>query len=97
MMLCLNMYRTAIEGLWIELCNLNEQSILNNEKTRRFSIVTTWFILSLLIAIFIPNITIVIHYLGALAGAFMFIFPGKYFPESILCVNFKISFNRYLI
>ena len=72
------MYRTAIEGLWIELFNLDEQRILNNEKTRRFFIVTTWFILSLLIAIFIPNITVVIHYLGALAGAFMFIFPGKH-------------------
>ena len=31
---------------------------------------------SLLIAIYVPNITVVINYLGALAGAFMFVFPG---------------------
>jgi len=68
--------RTAIEGLWIELFHLDNQTIVNMEKRRRVIIVTVWFVLSLLIALFIPNITIVIGYLGALAGAFMFIFPG---------------------
>jgi sodium-coupled neutral amino acid transporter 7/8 len=68
--------RTAIEGLWIEIFHLDSQTIISNEKKRRVFIVTVWFLLSLLIALFIPNITVVIHYLGALAATFMFIFPG---------------------
>ena len=68
--------RTAIEGLWIEAFHLDSQNIISQEKKRRVLIVTIWFVFSLIIALFIPNITIVIHYLGALAGAFMFIFPG---------------------
>ena len=69
--------RTAIEGLWIEMRNLDQHSIQTYEKFRRVCVVSVWFFLSLLIALFVPNITIVIHYLGALAGTFMFIFPGK--------------------
>lgn len=68
--------RTAIEGLWIEALRLDSQQIVNNEPRRRVAIVTVWFVLSLAIALFIPNITVVIHYLGALAATFMFIFPG---------------------
>ena len=69
--------RTAIEGLWVELFRLDRQKIINNERKRRILIVSVWFVLTLLIALFIPNITFVIRYLGALAAAFMFIFPGK--------------------
>lgn len=68
--------RTAIEGLWIELFRLDAHTIVENDRKRRFVIVTAWFAASLLIALFIPNISVVIHYLGALAGTFMFIFPG---------------------
>lgn len=68
--------RTAIEGIWIEVFKLDNEAIINSEKKRRIIIVTLWYIISLLIAIFVPNITIVINYLGALAGAFMFLFPG---------------------
>lgn len=68
--------RTAIEGLWIELFRLDPHTIVENDRKRRFVIVTAWFAASLLIALFIPNISVVIHYLGALAGTFMFIFPG---------------------
>ncbi len=69
--------RTAIEGVWIEVFHLNTETILLNEKKRRVLIVTIWFLLSLLVALFIPNITLVINYLGALAATFMFIFPGN--------------------
>jgi len=71
--------RTAIEGLWIEVFKLNNDQIINSERIRRVIIVTVWFVSTLLIAIFLPNITVVINYLGALAGAFMFLFPGKCF------------------
>ncbi len=56
---------------------MDRQRIVENEKKRRVFIVTVWYLLSLLIALFVPNITFVIRYLGALAAAFMFIFPGK--------------------
>ena len=72
------MLRTAIEGLWIEAFNLNADEVNRHEATRRCLIVTIWFFVSLLIALFIPNITVVIDYLGALAATFMFIFPGIY-------------------
>jgi solute carrier family 38 (sodium-coupled neutral amino acid transporter), member 7/8 len=68
--------RTAIEGLWIEVFRLDAHNVERNEPKRRIIIVSVWFILSILLALFIPNISIVIHYLGTLAGAFMFIFPG---------------------
>ncbi len=71
--------RTAIEGLWVEMFKLDALAIINYEKMRRITIVTIWFAFSLMIALFIPNITIVINYLGALAATFMFIFPGIFF------------------
>ena len=80
--------RTAIESLWIKVFNLNRLEQNQSEKTRRFSIVTIWFIISLLTALFIPNITVVIRYLGALAATFMFIFPGL----CILTVAFESNF-----
>ena len=76
MLIGIYVLRTAIEGLWIEVFHLDSQTIISQEKRRRVLIVTIWFLLSLLTALFIPNITIVIHYLGALAATFMFIFPG---------------------
>ena len=68
--------RTAIESLWIGFFQLDEQRVRKREFMRRFLIVTLWFASTLLIAIFIPNISIVIAYLGALASGFMFTFPG---------------------
>lgn len=42
----------------------------------RYVVVTVWFILSLILAIVIPNIGDVIKLLGSLAAVFIFIFPG---------------------
>lgn len=82
-------FRTAIEGLWIEIFRLNSNAIIKYEARRRFIIVTFWYILSLAIALFLPNISVVIRYMGALAGTFMFIFPG-------LCLLFiAIERNDY--
>jgi hypothetical protein len=43
---------------------------------RRILIVSLWFFSTLVGAVFLPNISIAIHYLGALAASFIFIFPG---------------------
>ena len=44
---------------------------------RRVLIVCLWFFSTLAGAVFLPNISLAIHYLGALAASFIFIFPGK--------------------
>ena len=68
---------------------MNSNSIIQYEPRRRFIIVTVWFLLSLIVALYLPNISIVIQYLGALAATFMFIFPG-------LCLFFiAIERNNY--
>ena len=74
----------------MELLHLDRQKVIENEKKRRILIVSIWYVLSLLIALFIPNITFVIRYLGALAAAFMFIFPGKNCLSMIFKVNFHV-------
>ena len=43
---------------------------------RRVVIVFLWFFSTLAGAVFLPNISLAIHYLGALAASFIFIFPG---------------------
>ena len=50
----------------------------------RILVVCLWFFTSLAGAVFLPNITLAIHYLGALAASFIFIFPG-------LCLFFHIE------
>ncbi|CAF1317687.1 unnamed protein product [Adineta ricciae] len=55
---------------------------------RRVIIVCLWFFSTLAGAVFLPNISLAIHYLGALAASFIFIFPG-------LCLYFHIS-DRWL-
>jgi len=46
------------------------------EKVRRCIIAAVWFITTLIIAIYVPNIALVIDVLGALAALFIFFFPG---------------------
>jgi hypothetical protein len=43
---------------------------------RRVFIVCLWFFTTLAGAVFLPNISLAIHYLGALAASFIFFFPG---------------------
>lgn len=49
----------------------------NSSLKRRILIVGVWFSTSLAGAVFLPNISLAIHYLGALAASFIFIFPGS--------------------
>jgi len=68
--------RTAIDSL----SNDATESIIATDQRqplqRRLLIVSIWFFSTLSTAIFLPNISIAIHYLGALAASFIFIFPG---------------------
>uniref|UniRef100_A0A2C9KLI8 Amino acid transporter transmembrane domain-containing protein n=1 Tax=Biomphalaria glabrata TaxID=6526 RepID=A0A2C9KLI8_BIOGL len=49
---------------------------LVKENTRRIILTLSWFTASLLISVFIPNIGVIIHLLGAFSAVFIFIFPG---------------------
>ncbi|CAF1392086.1 unnamed protein product [Rotaria magnacalcarata] len=78
--------RTAIDSL----SNETAASLITTDPRysikRRFLIVCVWFFSTLAAAVFLPNISIAIHYLGALAASFIFIFPG-------LCLYFHVDQN----
>jgi sodium-coupled neutral amino acid transporter 7/8 len=54
------------------------------EIIRRICIASTWFVLSIILAIEIPDIGAVIGLLGSLAAVFIFIFPGLCLLQSSL-------------
>lgn len=60
--------RTAIDSF----SSSEEESSIK----RRVAIVCLWFFSTLAGAVFLPNISLAIHYLGALAASFIFVFPG---------------------
>ena len=55
---------------------LTAEEFIEGEFKRRFVITTSWFFSALAIAVFTPNIGIVIELLGSLASANVFIFPS---------------------
>lgn len=55
---------------------LSAEEFIQGEMRRRIVITTVWFFSSLAIAVFTPNIGIVIELLGSLASANVFIFPS---------------------
>ncbi|KAK7114363.1 sodium-coupled neutral amino acid transporter 7-like [Littorina saxatilis] len=68
--------RAAFDCLWIALWKMTDEQIIARERPRRLTVSTIWFAITLLLAVFIPNIGVVIQILGAFAAIFIFIFPG---------------------
>lgn len=68
--------RGALDGLYMEFARLTAEQVILNETKRRVVITTIWFFSSLAIAIFTPNIGVVIGLLGSLASVNVFIFPS---------------------
>jgi sodium-coupled neutral amino acid transporter 7/8 len=68
--------RGALDGLYAEFRKLSAADFIEGEPMRRFVITSIWFATSLVIAIFTPNIGVVIELLGSLASANVFIFPS---------------------
>lgn len=91
--------RAAIDDLYVQIVFNNEQERLANEKPRRLIISFVWFIISVVLALFIPDIGLVIEYLGSLAAVFIFIFPGFCLLELTLWRDtyFYSSFSKILI
>ena len=68
--------RAALVSLWVDFRKLTLHEIEASERRTRIVVTVIWFILSLILAAFIPNIGVVIQILGAFAAVFIFIFPG---------------------
>jgi sodium-coupled neutral amino acid transporter 7/8 len=69
-------FRAAFECLWTDLRGLSPDVIVSQEGRRRKITTVIWFKATLALAVFIPNIGIVIEIIGAFAAVFIFIFPG---------------------
>lgn len=78
--------RGALDGFYAEFSKISTEQFIRGEKKRRIIITTFWFITTVLLSIFTPNITVVIELLGCLASANVFIFPG-------LCLLSMINMN----
>jgi len=70
------LFRTAIDSLSKDSAELTLATDARQSTKRRILIVGLWFFSTLVAALFLPDISVAIHYLGALAASFIFIFPG---------------------
>ncbi|XP_043937228.1 putative sodium-coupled neutral amino acid transporter 7 [Protopterus annectens] len=68
--------RAVIEGLWLRYRGETVEVDVWREKRRRILQTTVWFFLTLILALFIPDIGKVISVIGGLAACFIFVFPG---------------------
>ncbi|KAM4614490.1 sodium-coupled neutral amino acid transporter 7 isoform 1-T2 [Discoglossus pictus] len=68
--------RAVLEGLWLRFTGQEPGEEPIRERRRRIFQTVTWFVLTLLLALFIPDIGRVISLIGGLAACFIFIFPG---------------------
>lgn len=61
---------------------------VRREKRRRILQTMVWFVVTLVLALFIPDIGRVISLIGGLAACFIFVFPGDnflaYFLDGLL-------------
>lgn len=68
--------RDAAAGLYAELAGIRASEFEKNEYWRRITVATIWFASSLALAVSASGIGIVIKYLGSVASANIFIYPG---------------------
>lgn len=68
--------RAVLEGLWLRYKGVTVEEDVVMERRRRLLQTVTWFLLTLVLALFIPDIGKVIALIGGLAACFIFVFPG---------------------
>lgn len=68
--------RAVLEGLWLRYTGVTVEEDVVRERRRRLLQTVSWFLLTLLLALFIPDIGKVISVIGGLAACFIFVFPG---------------------
>ncbi|XP_015127575.1 putative sodium-coupled neutral amino acid transporter 7 [Diachasma alloeum] len=67
---------------------------IETNPTVRVVVTLLWFVASLVIAIFIPDISPVINFLGTLSAAFIFICPGICLMQSVLRRDPSLYLNK---
>ncbi|PIK35314.1 putative sodium-coupled neutral amino acid transporter 7 [Apostichopus japonicus] len=75
--------RLALETMYKGFRGMAADDDDPHERRRRAIETTSWFVLSLLLAMFLPNIQVVISPIGGLAAVFIFVFPGLCFLQFI--------------
>ncbi|XP_033478027.2 sodium-coupled neutral amino acid transporter 7 [Epinephelus lanceolatus] len=68
--------RAVIEGLWLRFQGEQVEVCVRREQRRRILQTLVWFTVTLVLALFIPDIGRVISLIGGLAACFIFVFPG---------------------
>uniref|UniRef100_A0A8C1VZ49 Sodium-coupled neutral amino acid transporter 7 n=1 Tax=Cyprinus carpio TaxID=7962 RepID=A0A8C1VZ49_CYPCA len=68
--------RAVLEGLWLRFKGEVVETDVTRERRRRILQTLIWFCLTLILALFIPDIGRVISLIGGLAACFIFVFPG---------------------
>lgn len=68
--------RAVIEGLWLRFQGEQVEVCVRREQRRRIVQTLIWFVVTLVLALFIPDIGHVISLIGGLAACFIFVFPG---------------------
>ncbi|XP_072024385.1 sodium-coupled neutral amino acid transporter 7-like [Amphiura filiformis] len=76
--------RLAIDSMWVTSWNLSSEEAERRAKPRRIIETLIWFICSLFLALFIPNIGVVISVIGGLAAVFILVFPGVCLIQFVL-------------
>ncbi|KAM8958926.1 sodium-coupled neutral amino acid transporter 7 isoform 1-T2 [Lycaon pictus] len=75
--------RAVVEGLWLRYQGMPVEEDVGRERRRRVLQTLVWFLLTLLLALFIPDIGKVISVIGGLAACFIFVFPALRFLCSL--------------
>ncbi|XP_057705645.1 sodium-coupled neutral amino acid transporter 7 [Corythoichthys intestinalis] len=68
--------RAVIEGLWLRWQGEQVEVCVRREQRRRILQTLVWFVVTLVLALFTPDIGRVISLIGGLAAGFIFVFPG---------------------
>ncbi|XP_077570147.1 sodium-coupled neutral amino acid transporter 7 [Stigmatopora nigra] len=68
--------RAVIEGLWLRWQGEHVEVCVRREQRRRILQTLVWFVVTLVLALFTPDIGRVISLIGGLAACFIFVFPG---------------------
>ncbi|XP_061521657.1 sodium-coupled neutral amino acid transporter 7 isoform X2 [Phycodurus eques] len=68
--------RAVIEGLWLRWQGEQVEVCVRREQRRRIVQTLLWFAITLVLALFTPDIGRVISLIGGLAACFIFVFPG---------------------
>uniref|UniRef100_UPI00398F0E0A sodium-coupled neutral amino acid transporter 7 n=1 Tax=Pristiophorus japonicus TaxID=55135 RepID=UPI00398F0E0A len=76
--------RAVLEGLWLRYKGQALEEDVSRERHRRVLQTVIWFFLTLILALFIPDIGKVISVIGGLAACFIFVFPGLCLIEAKL-------------